>query len=235
MNAIAIERARELFSASDVFRELEGGDIEALAAAARSRGVAPREVLFRKGDPADRLYGVLSGSLRAVALSPEGRELVLRIMGPGELIGEVALLAGGGRTATVVAQESSELLVIERAALFALLEQRPRVARTVLLGLAKRLRALTQEFEDAYFLGLPQRLAKKLLALGAAHGRAERDGQRIGLRLSQEELGTLVGTSRESINKQLRAWQEAGLVRHEAGFVTVLDDKGLRAIADGNA
>lgn len=227
----AIEQARMLFATSEVFRSLDAEDLDLLAASARTRALADGEVLFRKGDPADRLYGVLEGSLRATALSGDGRELVLRIMGPGQWIGEVALFDGGARSATIVAQEASELLVIERAALFSLLQHRPHVAMVLLSALARRLRALTQDFEDAYFLGLPQRLAKKLLALAGEHGEAAQSGRRIALRFSQEALGTLVGTSRESINKQIRSWQEAGLVRHDAGFVTVLDLAGLAAIA----
>jgi CRP-like cAMP-binding protein len=154
-------------------------------------------------------------------------------MPAGEFCGEVALFDGGTRSASVCANEATELLVIERAHLLSLMRSQPGFAMPLLAALSARLRALTQEFEDATFLALPQRLAKKLLSLATVHGEPTPEGRRIGLALSQEQLGAMVGTSRESINKQLRAWKEAGVARHEAGFVTVLSVERLGLIARG--
>ncbi len=227
------DRRRTLLARSLLFSQLAPRDLDAVLAVATIRRLAEREIVFHKGDPAERLYGILTGSLRATAPGPEGHELVLRMMPAGEFCGEVALFDGGSRSATVSTNERTELLVIERADLLALIESRPRLALPLLAALATRLRALTEEFEDATFLSLPQRLAKKLISLLATHGEEAADGQRIGLALSQEQLGAMVGTSRESINKLLRMWKETEIVRHEAGFVHVRSTERLGRIARG--
>lgn len=227
------DRRRALVRSSLLFSRLGHEDIDRVLAVAQIRHFKESHVIFRKGEPADRLYGVLAGSLRAMTIGPDGRELVLRIMPAGEFCGEVALFDGGLRSASVSASEATELLVIERADLLSLMESRPGFALPLLAALSARLRALTEEYEDANFLALPQRLAKRLLSLVTAHGEPAADGRRIGLPLSQEQLGAMIGTSRESINKQLRAWKEAGVVRHEAGFVTVLSADRLAVIARG--
>jgi len=226
---------RRLIARSTVLSALDDGEIERLLALARVRSLGPDEVVFRKGDAPDALYGVLSGSVRAVTHSSDGKELVLRLMPAGEIFGEVALFDGGPRSAGVVTNERCELLVIERHAAFALLETHPRMALKLLQAVSARLRSLTESFEDALFLALPRRLAKKLLELVEQRGRPAPDGVRIDLRLSQEALGSLLGMTRESINKQMRAWQHEGLVRSDAGYLVVLAPGRLAAIARGEA
>lgn len=225
--------SRHLISRSPVLSALDEGEIDRLLDLARTRSLGAEAVVFRKGDAPDALYGVLSGSVRAVTHSGDGKELVLRLMPAGEIFGEVALFDGGPRSAGVVTNEPTELLVIERRAALSLLETQPRMALKLLQAVAKRLRSLTESFEDALFLALPRRLAKKLLELVEQRGRPAPDGVRIDLRLSQEALGSLLGMTRESINKQMRAWQHEGLVRSDAGYLVVLAPGRLEAIARG--
>jgi CRP-like cAMP-binding protein len=226
---------RRLLRRSAVLSALDEAETDRLLALARTRTFEPEELVFRKGDPPDALYGVLSGSVRAVTHSGDGKELVLRLMPAGEIVGEVALFDGGPRSASVVANERAELLVIERNAALALLEAQPRMAVKLLGAVSARLRSLTESFEDALFLALPRRLAKKLLELVDQRGRPEAGGVRIDLRLSQEALGSLLGMTRESINKQMRAWQNEGVVRKEGGFLVVVQPQRLAAIARGES
>ena len=225
----ATER-RKLLARLPFFAELEP-ELDELMAVTTTRKVDAREVLFRKGDRSDQLFVIVEGRLKATATGADGREVVFALMEPGETIGEVSILEALERSATVVALEPTELLCIHRRDLMPFLERHPRVAIRLARGLARRLRRLSEHVEDTSFLTLSSRLAKKLLALADSFGCATDEGVRIELRLPQQEIGELVGTSRESINKQLRSWAHQGIVSFESGYVTVRDRPALEAEA----
>jgi CRP-like cAMP-binding protein len=229
-NARAVDR-RKLLAGISIFASLGEADLDRLLTVTTTRRLGPREPLFGKGDPGSALYGVLSGRLKVTSAGTDGKEVVFGLCDPGEVIGEIALLDGSPRSAAVVALEPSELLVLHRRDFLPFLARHPAVAIQLAEVLAARLRRISELTEDTLFLGLPSRLAKKLLALAASYGRATPDGVRIELRLPQHELGELVGTSRESINKQLRAWQRDGLVAAARGTVTLRDPAALQDIA----
>jgi CRP-like cAMP-binding protein len=146
-------------------------------------------------------------------------------------VGEVALLDGGPRTATVSTLTVCDFLVIGRQDLLKLLEAEPGVAIRLLAACATRLRHTSELVEELVFLALPARLARKLLQLAQSYGSNTGRGIHIGLKLSQRELGELVGSSRESVNRQLGLWEEAGVLRYERGTVTLLDTTALTRLA----
>jgi CRP-like cAMP-binding protein len=220
---------RELLSSVSIFTSLGEGDLDNLLRVTTTKRLDKKEVLFRKGDPGKQLYGVLSGRLKVMASAADGRELVFNLMGPGEVIGEIALMDSDARSATVVAVERSELLTLHRRELFPFLERHPKVAIRLAGVLARRLRRLSEHTEDALFLPLPSRMAKTLIALAASYGH-EGDSP-VDIRLAQQDLGDMVGTSRESVNKQLRAWEQDGLVTLKRERVTLNDLDALRLIA----
>jgi CRP-like cAMP-binding protein len=154
-------------------------------------------------------------------------------MDPGEVFGELALLAdtGGVRTATVVALDECELLVLDRREFVPFLRAHPDAAIRLLETLAERLRRISEFVEDTLFLNLPSRLAKKLVALADAYGKESPEGLWIDLEVSQEELGDFVGTTRESINKQMKLWRDEGLARMEQGRITILNPRRIQALA----
>lgn len=166
-----------------------------------------------------------------VSTSESGDDVVFSMLGPGDLFGEVAVFCDAERTATVVALTDCELLVIDRRDLFAFLRSHPEASLRLMGVLARRVRNLSELFEDTLFLNLPVRLAKKLVAYSASHGQRTPEGVRIELRLSQEEWGDLVGATRESINKQMRAWTDQGLIRLDHGCVVLLRPGALEALA----
>jgi CRP-like cAMP-binding protein len=198
---------------------------------ARPKRLHAEQVLFSRGDAAESVYALVSGRVHVVAASDEGKEVVLRILRAGDVFGELGLLYDGHRTATVVAAESCELLAIGRRDFLALLEKDARFSIQLLAVLAERISDLTDQLSDFVFHGLPVRLAKRLLALASAYGRETEEGLRIEANLSQQDLANLVGTSRESVNKQLRAWEEEGWVRLDHGEVILLRRDELRALA----
>jgi len=222
---------RELLSRISIFAELSPREIDLLLEVTATKRLKEREVLFRKGDPGSQLYGVLKGRLRVSTAGAEGREVIFAYHGPGEVFGEIAVLDSHPRSATIVAAEPSELLTLHRRDLLPFFEEHPKVAISLAGILAARIRTLSEVMEDARFLSLESRLAKKLLHLARSYGRQTASGLRIELKLPQHELGELVGVSRESVNKQLRAWGQEGLVRFDRGYITILDSDGLDAVA----
>lgn len=152
-------------------------------------------------------------------------------MDPGEVLGEMALLDGEPRSATLTALEGVELLVLQRRDLLPFLEKHPKIGIKLLQAISARLRSISSQLEDRAFLNLPNRMARKLLALHENYGKRQDGAVKIGLKVSQGNLGEMVGTSRESINKQLRAWTEEGVASHDKGYITLHDLDKLEELA----
>ena len=222
---------RAMLGTIGVFEGLSRRELDLLHAITGTKRLRGREVLFRKGDPGSALYGVLRGRLRVFSSGHDAKEVVFRFLEPGDVLGEVALFDAQVRSATVEAVEACELLTLQRRDLLPFLEQHPRVAIKLAAVLARSLRELSQRVEDELSLTIPARLARKLLALLRTHGSEVAGGVRIDQRLPQHILGELVGATRESVNKQMRAWTTDGVLRVERGFITVLDEEALESTA----
>lgn len=217
---------------SPLFRGLLPAALERVAALATQRNYGEGEIVCSQGDPGDALYAVVTGRIRISSGAADGREMFLNIMEPGDSFGEIALLDGGTRTATAVAMVASELVSLRRDHLFALLEREPQVALDLLRQCGERLRWTSGLLEDAALLDAPARLAKRLFSLSHLHG--ERSGSGYTLRISQEDLANFLGVSRQAVNQQLQAWKAKGWVELGRGSVTVLDERSLRAAAQGS-
>ena len=225
-----VER-RRLLSHVSLFSPLDEADLDELLKLTTTRRLGEGEILFRKGDPGRQLYGVLEGRLKIYSSGADGREVVFGLSDPGDVTGEIALLDSEPRSATVVALEPTELLTLDRRDFLPFLQRHPSVAIRLAEILAERLRRLSELAEDSVLLALRARLAKKLVALARSYGRETGEGTRIELKLSQQALGDMVGTSRESINKQLRAWTQQGLVKSQRGFITLCSPSELESLA----
>lgn len=203
---------------------LDEADRQALLAQARIRHLAAGSTIFHRGDPGDGLYGVLRGRITVSVESEEGKELILNTFGPGSFFGEIALLDGGGRTASAGVREAATLLFVGRSAFLPFMEARPRLAVRMIALLCERLRRTTQQMEDSIFLGVPARLARQVLALADAGG---------GIVISQAELAQTLGVSREIVSRQLSIWREAGFVSLGRGRITLLDRRAIDTLAAG--
>src|SRR6188768_15347 len=234
MPAKMLEKLRALLGAIPLFAGLSADQLDKIAALAQVRSYTGREVVVNQGEPARALFAIIRGRLKVASCGPDGRDTVLGIMAEGEVFGEVALLDGGLRSATCTAIEPCELLVIDRVQFMELLESSPAISVKLLDVLAKRLRRLSQRSEDAAFLDVPSRLARSLLDLanrfGEKGGSPSRDIH-IALKLSQQELGDLVGATRESVNKHLSDWTRQGIMRLQAGRMIISDMEGVRRLA----
>lgn len=221
---------RELLRRVSLFASLDDRELDRLIQATTTRRLAAKDVLFRKGDPGNQLFAVLSGQLKATGVGVDGQDVVFAWMGPGEVLGEIALLEDAPRSATVVAVEATVLVTLHRRDFVPFLEQHPRAAIALAQALAARVRRLSERAEERQTMPLPARIAKRLVALAADHGKRPIVGGPIEVRVPQQDLADLVGTTRESVNKQLREWEEAGLVRLGRGRVVLLDREGLAAL-----
>ena len=187
--------------------------------------------MFAKGDAGTQLIAVLSGRVKIVVSSPDGREAVLNVVHEGEIFGEIALFDGCPRTAGAIAISDCELLSIDRRQFLPLVRAEPDVAIRLIETLCARLRRSSEQYEDVMFLNLRARVAKLLLRLAdEVEGPLPRK-----VVVTQQEMSQMAGLSRESINKQLRAWAQARWVRLQRGGVLVLRPEALANIVDGKS
>jgi CRP/FNR family transcriptional regulator, cyclic AMP receptor protein len=222
---------RQLLSRHILFGTLGPQEIDRILALGRERRVGNGQVLFKRGDPGSSMMAVLRGHVRIGTYSEDGREVILNIIEPGGVVGEMALLDGKERSADATAMGDGALLVIERRDFLPFLERNPQVAVRLLEVLCDRVRRVSAMVEDIVFLNLPGRLSRLLLKLAELHGKDTNGGRRIEVKLSQRDLGNLIATSRESVNKQLRAWQDEGLITFERGIITLRAPKKMKALA----
>jgi CRP-like cAMP-binding protein len=234
MTAKMLDKHLALLKGIPLFAELDPGQLSTIAELARIHAFPARTVVVNQGDDATALFAIVQGRLKCSSSGPDGRDTVLGIMASGEVFGEVALLDGGTRSATCTTIEPSELLVIDRAPFMRLLQTSPGIAIKLLLVLSQRLRRLSQRSEDAAFLDVPSRLARSLLDLATRFGEPQRPPSRdiqIMLRLSQQELGELVGATRESVNKHLSDWTRQGYLKLQSGRMVISDIDSVRRLA----
>jgi CRP/FNR family transcriptional regulator, cyclic AMP receptor protein len=213
------DERREIFARHPFFGSFSPGEIDAVIAHAHPLVCAKGEVLFCKGDPGRGLLAVMRGTVKISVLSEDGREIVLNLMRDGDIFGEIALLDGQPRSADATALTECELLTVDRRDFLPLLREKPDLALRLMELLCQRLRHTSEQVEDLMFLDLPSRLAKVLLRLAGPETHA--------IRITQKELGEIIGMSRESTNKQLRAWEERGWVRLEKGGVVITNPAAL--------
>jgi CRP/FNR family transcriptional regulator, cyclic AMP receptor protein len=226
------ERLRSLLSQHVLFRHADASILDGLVRFATVRRVRTNEEIFAKGDAGQSLQGVLAGRICIYTVSPENEEIFLNILEPGEMFGEIALMDGGPRTASARAMTEADLLQIHRDHFLPYLRQYPQLALSMIPVLCSRIRMNVEYIEDAVFLHLPARLAKRLLALSDTHGVEYQHGVRIVLKLSQQDLAHMIGATRERVNKELGLWRERGLIAIDDGMIVLRDRARLMQIAN---
>ncbi|TCI96839.1 Crp/Fnr family transcriptional regulator [Aeromicrobium sp. IC_218] len=186
------------------------------------------EALFNEGDEGSDLFVVTSGKVKLGRTSPDGRENLLAILGPGQMFGELSLFDPGPRSATATAVTDTTVRSLGHESLLPILTEHPDVARALLHQLAARLRRTNEVVGDLVFSDVPGRVAKALLDLSSRFGRRADDGVHVHHDLTQEELAQLVGASRETVNKALADFAARSWVRLEPRSVVILDLERLQ-------
>jgi CRP-like cAMP-binding protein len=201
---------------------------EALAAASKRRRFKRDEAIFDKDDAGESLFIIDEGSVRIYLPSPQGADLTLAMLGPGDFFGDMALLDGRPRSASAAALRETETVALDRADFTAVIRSRPEAAMAVLAAVAGRLRETNEMAGDLAFLDVGGRLAKKLLELAAAHGVQRPGGILLDLRLTQEELANMVGVTRESVNRNLALLRREGVIGGQGRRFVIRDAEALR-------
>jgi CRP/FNR family transcriptional regulator, cyclic AMP receptor protein len=222
---------RELFQRNFLLGRLNSQEIDALLAYTRVERYRAGREIFSKDSPGDSMMAVLKGRVKISSLSPEGKEIVLNIISPGEIFGEIALLDGKERTADATAMDDCELLVLSRRDFLPFLERHADICLLLLSVLCERLRRTSEQLEDVTFRHLQSRLAKTLLRLGRSAGAPKGRALRIDLKLSQRDLANIVGATRESINKHLQLLQRSGVIGRDRGAIVIKDVAALERLA----
>jgi len=228
---VASTRAEpELLAQVGLFAGLTEAELVSLASLMRPRPYAKDEVIYLRGDPGTAFYVIATGKVKIALTSPDGKELILRRYGPGGFHGELALLDDEPRSADAIATEASVLLVLQRDAFRQFLAEHPAVATKLLGTVSHYLRSNAELIQDATFLDVPARLARVLLELAGQPGDGELPppGAIIPDRMKQGELASLVGATRESINKWLGSFEKQGLISYDKGQITLLRPSGLK-------
>jgi len=211
-----------------LFAELPPDRLRELAQMCRRRTYQRGETIFHKGDPGTGLYVLTDGQVKILLPSEIGEEALLAVLEPGDFFGELALFDGQPRSATVVAVTRAETLLLPRDDFLGFVTRNAEVAIALFGVLSRRLRATDELIEDAVFLDVPGRLAKRLLDLAARHGRQTEQGIEIDLKLTQQDLAAMVGATRESVNKHLGWMRDHGLIQLDRQRIVVLRPDDLR-------
>jgi CRP/FNR family transcriptional regulator, cyclic AMP receptor protein len=208
---------------SSMFAHLSDPDLNLLEASMTRRRYTAGQVIFHMGDEGGSLYLLAKGRVKVAIPSPQGDEVILAILSAGEILGELSLIDGKPRSATVEAIEETEVFCLRREDFLQFLGSRFDAVLHVLEVLAQRLRETDASLAEAHFLDLKSRLSKKIIDLAGAFGVLKKGRIRIGVRITQKDLASMVGATRESINKQLMQLRQLGLVELADGYMTILD------------
>jgi CRP/FNR family cyclic AMP-dependent transcriptional regulator len=215
-----------------IFCDLDPDAFDQLCRYAKHTTLKRGAAIFSKGDPGNSLVAVISGTVKISVSSAGGRSAILNLIGAGETFGEIAVLDGQDRTADATANTDCELFVIDRREFLPFVRSHPALAMKFIELLCTRIRWTSDQVEQVILQNLPGRLASALIRLTEKH-KLTPQGRSIAI--TQQEISEMVGMSRESINKQLRAWAARSWVRLEHGAIVVLNAEMLRQLAEAGS
>lgn len=233
MSSQAKEEHREILENHFLFSSLDHGELSKLLATCFIGSYVKNRTIFVRGEEGDRLYAILKGRVKISIFSEEGREIVLAVMREGDFFGEIAFLDGSYRTADATVVEDSEILSISRGDFFPLLDSHPDIYMKIIRVLCERLRQTNETIEDSIFLTISARCAKTLMKLAASYGQPFGEALRISIKISQQELANIIGTSREVVNRHLRQLQNDDVIHVEKGHIVIDKPDYLEEIGRG--
>ncbi|MGI5915240.1 MAG: Crp/Fnr family transcriptional regulator [Anaerolineae bacterium] len=217
--------AISIISAIPYFADLDRDTLQAIAQQSVRQHHATRQVIFVEGEPCMGLYFIQTGWLKVVKVSAQGREQILRFVGPGESLNELGVLSGSPNPATAIALEPVDLWVVPRAALFRLIDEHPGLARAMIVALAHRTQYLLGLVEDLSLHTVEARLARFLLQESV-------DGVLPRRRwATQTEIAARLGTVLDVLSRALRGLADENLIRIERTRIEILDREGLETKA----
>ncbi len=222
---------KEYLGQTPIFSGLDEAELEEVAQFVVERRLKGDTVIFHENDPAAAFYMVKKGRVKIYKLSREGREQILAVLGDGQIFGDVPVFDGGPYPATAATMEESEIFLFRRDDFHQLLRQHPEIALKVIKVLGQRLRQSMELVRDLAFKQVPHRLAGLLLKLAREQNEEVRDGTILDLAMSRQELADMIGTSRETITRELKKMERAGLIELDRRLVKISNEERLRSWA----
>jgi CRP/FNR family cyclic AMP-dependent transcriptional regulator len=217
-----------VLSGMPLFKGLPTRELSRLAPLMHERTFPTGSTVIAADQPGEAVYVIISGSAKVHVIRPDGAEVILAVLGPGEVVGEMSMADSLGRSADVVTLQKSVLLWLDRITFGSSLGESPVLARNLAGMLSRRLRLTNAHLLSMATLDVPGRVASQLLALAREYGEETEEGVRIPVRLTQADLAALVGASRVRVNQALGYFRKHGLVSMDReGHITVRDEVAL--------
>ncbi len=203
---------KEVLKSFPLFADLSEEDLEDIEKIVHKKSFSKGEIILYQFDPGDSLYIISRGKVKVVLFSRDGKEVLLSTLGPGEFFGEMALLDGLPRSASVVATEDSELLVLKRKDFIELIRNHPEIALRILTIMSKRLRYADQKIGSLILMDVYGRVARVLVELAEKEGKKINDDIIIETKLKQKDIASMVGASRETVSRVLKDFVRSGFI-----------------------
>ena len=186
------------------------------------------EVLFRAGDVGDGCYRIQTGLVKVVVTSQQGEERIVSLLGPDAIVGELSMIDGGPRSASVVAIANCSLSFLSRAKFQTCIEAHPELTSYLMKTLARRLRGTDDALAATTFLSVKQRLARALLTVAEYVGEKDGDGRiRLRLKIGQGDLAAMAGIARENVSRTMSEWRKRDIVTRSSNYYCINDPKAL--------
>jgi CRP-like cAMP-binding protein len=224
-----IEERSRLLEQAPLFSVLHPDDLRTLATRFHAVRYRKSEMIFREGEPSERLFLIDQGTVKLSIVANRGGELLIAVLGHGQIFGELSVIDRGPRAMNARAMEDSLVFALSSDVFWTMLEMHPPLARRLLELMARRLRRADRTSQDLVFFDAPTRLARKLLELAEDHGKATGEADQIGLtvRVTQEEMAQMIGVTRGSANRLIASFTARGWLDWNDGHPILLRPESL--------
>ena len=213
-----------------LFAEFSDDDLAAVASLMQARRYAKHAVLVYEGDPGDALFVVINGNVAVTRVSNDGKETILSILKEGDFFGEMGVLDASPRSATIKALRDAEVAILARKDFLELLGKNPQMCLSLVGALSSRLRATNQAIQANAYQDIRTRLASLLLNLERNFGEKVDGGTRLTLRLTNQEMANMIGTTRETVNRMLNKFWDEKLIDMRTANIVVVDHARLQSM-----
>ena len=211
-----------------LFESLDQQELEALSDVTFTRTFSKDNVIILAEEEGDTLFILKNGQVKVSIVSEEGREVILSLLGPGSVFGELSLLDGKPRSANVVATEETDLLMLRRADFLQLIYKTPQIATALLAELATRMRKTDRQIEGLALLDVTSRISDTLLQLATEQGAETAGGVTIESRPTHQELANMSGTTRETVSRVLKRLEGQGYINRNGRKITILREEAWK-------
>jgi CRP-like cAMP-binding protein len=215
---------QELLASVPIFCDLEQSDLDTLAGLATHRRYPKDGVVFFENEEGASFFMIVEGRIKVTILGDDGREIILSVLGPGDFFGEMALLDNEPRSASAIASEDSELMVLNRSDFQSVVAGSTRVMQGLIKALTSRLRKANHQISTLALLDVYGRVARVILDMARDDGRRLKDGSIAFRRATHQEIANRIGTTRETVTRMLKDLQRQGLIRVDGREIVLEPD-----------